>query len=500
MAVAGGAKQVSALPRRFKAVLLAVLLLAACEADPDGSSPGPAAEERDANSADRLIFWTGYDDLVAMTDVELDGWKRTGVDGFIIATQQLRGMGGAQDYTGDPGAALGGSNYDSQRRLRDSKIVARAKARGMKMYFSFYAVNFLNPSTPYVDWFNDTQWSEVVIPRVRDFAGAARLLGFDGIAIDQELYPQNGNVSTASWSWSYPGNARNEAGTRAQAKLRGAQLMAAVLQAFPKVELTIYNALLPEGWEALVQKEVNQIEGAYADTLHLDLLDGLTSVEGYEAVRLIDAIFYKSPQARGSDWNIANQYNANRIYSLLSRRLSNWTYASSRLHLSPFAWISSGDTKFEDARSPDYVAEQLLAFQKWGTGGEFANYAPKLRTFDYKSYETGIRAASTPTKIDTEAPTIVVTKHENAGSRLTVTGSARDNLAIRVVRWQIAGARAGTATMTWRPISGDVRGGWVWDMEWSAEIPLQAGENTVTVSVEDIKGLTATTTITVPGT
>lgn len=498
--VAGRAKHVSAISRRLLAVLLTVFVLAACEAGPDNLSPGPPAEGRDANSADRVIFWTGYGDLVTMTDAELDGWKRTGVDGFVIATQQLRGMGGAQDYTGDPEVGLDGANYDRQRGLRDSKIVSRAKAKGMKMYLSFYAVNFLNTSTPLNDWFSDTQWSEVAIPRVRDFAGAARLLGFDGIAMDQELYPQNGNVTTASWSWSYPGNARNEAQTRAQAKLRGAQLMTAVLQAFPKVEMMVYNALLPEGWEALVQKEVNQIEGAYGNTLHLDLLDGLASVEGYEAIRLIDAIFYKTPQLRGSDWNIANQYNANRIYSLLSRRLSNWAYASSRLHLSPFAWISSGDTKFEDARSPDYVAEQLMAFQKWGTGGEFANYAPNLRKFDYTSYEEGIRAASLPTRVDSEAPTVVVNRQDVSGTKLKVTGTARDNLAIRAVRLQPAGGRMIAAAMTWKPKSGNSRDGWEWEMEWSTELPLRAGENMITVTVEDIKGLIATTTITATGT
>jgi hypothetical protein len=54
--------------------------------------------------------------------------------------------------------------------------------------------------------------------------------------------------------------------------------------------------------------------------------------------------------------------------------------------------------------------------------------------------------------------------------------------------------------MTWRTISGDVRSGHRWAMDWVVpSIPLTAGENRITVTVEDIKGLTTSETIVVNG-
>ena len=42
-------------------------------------------------------------------------------------------MGGTQDFTGDSAASLSGDRYQLQRELRDSNIVGRAKAWGMKI-------------------------------------------------------------------------------------------------------------------------------------------------------------------------------------------------------------------------------------------------------------------------------------------------------------------------------------------------------------------------------
>lgn len=57
------------------------------------------------------------------------------------------------------------------------------------MYLGFYFANYANQATPLKDWFDEAGWSGVVAPKVRDVAGAARVLGFDGLAVDQELYP-----------------------------------------------------------------------------------------------------------------------------------------------------------------------------------------------------------------------------------------------------------------------------------------------------------------------
>jgi hypothetical protein len=139
-----------------------------------------------------------------------------------------------------------------------------------------------------------------------------------------------------------------------------------------------------------VQERINHLPRVFDNSIQINLWDGLSGVRGYRAIRWLDAIFYKTAHIAGASWDTALQYNANRIYSLLSRRFSGWSYASSRLYLSPFVWIDEGQSEFEKARPPVYVAEQLAAFRKWGIGGEFANYAYRgLRGFGLRAVPPG---------------------------------------------------------------------------------------------------------------
>jgi hypothetical protein len=341
---------------------------------------------------------------------------------------------------------------------------------------------------------------------VRDIAAAARSMSFAGIAVDQELYPQEGGAQTASWSWRYPGNRHSEAQVRAKVKDRGRQLMASMVRAYPGLELVAYDTQHPENWQAKVQAEVNQFRDVFGRDVRIDLWDGLSSVEGYSAIRWMDAIFYKSPQLPGSSWDTALEYNANRIYSYLSRRLSNWSYASSRLHVSPFSWIDEGpaDTEFDDARAPEDVVEQLEAFKKWGTGGSIANYAYRaLGAFDYGPYVQALRRASSPARVDERPPKLAVTSPPEAAGRVAagetidLKGVASDDLAIRAVRWYDERGRQGVARLTWN-FSGDERSGWNGEMSWSIDnlrIPRDATR--ITISAEDIKGLATELSLTV---
>ena len=127
---------------------------------------------------------------------------------------------------------------------------------------------------------------------------------------------------------------------------RGHQLMEAIVGAFPEVELQVYNAKFPDSWEELVQQKVNDLPG-FADHLDLAFWDGMSSADGYGAIRFSDTIFYKTSQLSGSTWDTSNQYNVNRLYALFSRRLSNWSYAASRIHISPFSWVDAGTSDFE---------------------------------------------------------------------------------------------------------------------------------------------------------
>jgi hypothetical protein len=461
-------------------------------------SPAQAAVTA-PNSADRLIMWTGCSALATLTDAELDAWKSRGADGFVCMGKQLWGMGGTQDFTGDPGAALASEKYTLQRSLRDSGIVARAKARDMKMYLGAKLVNYWNTATPLRDWFDDGGWSGTVLPSVARLTAAAKLLGFAGLAFDQELYKQHGGVMTASWNWSYPGNQRSEQAVRSKANQRGRELMTRILGAFPGVEIVAYDVRFPETWGELVQREINGIVGAFSRRLDIDFWNGLSSVEGYGSIRLLDHTFYKTPHL--GNWDNALRYHHNRLSSLLSRRLSNWSYASRRLNVSPFSWIGPGPktSAFDDARPVDYVTRQLEAFRRWGMGGEFADYvAGGLRSFDYTPYASAMSAASTPAVVDSEAPTLTVLGNDGTEGKARLRGTADDNLAVRAVRWETDRGHKGMATLSWKIESGTPRTGYVGKMSWSTQdIPLAAGDNRITVTVEDIKGLTTSTGITV---
>ena len=100
-----------------------------------------------------------------------------------------------------------------------------------------------------------------MLPGVAGLAGAAHLLGFDGIAMDGELYAQEGDVYTATWAWNYPGNTHTEQETRDEAALRGQQLMGAILQAFPDVQIADYAASFPDTWDSYVIDQNHGIRG-----------------------------------------------------------------------------------------------------------------------------------------------------------------------------------------------------------------------------------------------
>jgi hypothetical protein len=440
---------------------------------------------RASNGAHRIVFWTACPEVASLSNAELETWKARGVDGFVCQIGHLPGLGGTNEF---------------RKYLGASNIARRAHRRGLKMYLGFKAVNYYNTATPLKEWFDDAGWSTAVLPQVRRLAAKARRLGFAGLAVDQELYPQVGGATSASWDWDYRGNSHSEAKVRGEVRQRGRQLMRAMVRGFPRLELAAYDTELPQSWEEAVQKAVNGLPNAFAGKVHIDLWDGLSSVRGYKAIRLWDAIFYKSPHL--GSWGAALQYNANRVYSLLSRRFSNWGYASSRLHLSPFGWINPGPSpgEFDDGRPPEYVADQLAAFRRWGTGGEFANFVyGGLREFDYTPYVPAMRSASAPRIVDIDPPRLSVTTTRSVGRhRVAVTGFATDNFAIRAVRWRNDLGDKGVARLTWQVLSGDQRVGWNWRMKWSiGSVPLRRGTTRISIRAQDIKGLARSRRLTI---
>jgi hypothetical protein len=458
-----------------------------------------------SNSADAMIFWVNCAELAQLSRADLDRLIRDGVDGFVCMTGRLHTMGGTSRFTGDLGASLAGASYELQRSLRRSAVVKAAGTGRLRLYLGFKAADYYNLRTPFKDWFDDAAWSRGVLKPVRELAAAARSLGFAGVALDQELYPADERAVTASWNWDYPGSDRPESVVRAQVERRGRQLMTAMLAGYPGLELVAYDSVVPGSWAEKVQEVINDKPGAFAHDVRVDLWAGLSSVPGYAAIRWLDAILYKSPHI-GKDWSVALEYNANSIYSLVSRRFPKPGYAASRLQVTPFSWIDEGpsDSPFDDAREPAHVADQLAAFRAWGTGGMFGNYAYRGPVgFDYGPYADAMRSASTPGVVDREPPALSVTSPAGGGTidatddHVELAGTAHDNYAIRLVRWYDAKDRFGTAELVWEAedsLSPDAP----WVTRWRIRgVPLSRGINRITVVAEDIKGLASVRRLTV---
>ena len=323
----------------------------------------------------------------------------------------------------------------------------------------------------------------------------AKALGFAGLAFDEELYGTQAGPP-GDWNWNYPTNTHSEAAVRAQVKLRGAQMMQSIVTGFPGAEVLDIGFRLPEGWEELAQQVVNGIGNANAPRVDINFWDGMTSTPGYGQIRFLDSSFNKTPHMPRSNWDIALTYNTNRLYSMFSRRLSNWSYAASRVQVSTFAWIADGGSTFNAARSPSFVAEQLGAFRRWGTGDAFANYASSgLYGFDYAPYVAAMQAAAAPGVVDTQPPAITVgAKARVVADTALVSGSATDNMGIRAVRWTTASGRSGAAKMTWTVTGGDYAVGYQWRMDWLVEAGALPGEP-ITITTEDVRGLTTSTSV-----
>jgi len=228
--------------------------------------------------------------------------------------------------------------------------------------------------------------------------------------------------------------------------------------------------------------------------------DGIASVPGYSAIRWLDAAFYKAVQVSGATWDDALRYEARAVYSLLSRRFSNWAYAASRFYVTPFSWIDTGPCgcAFESARPPDYVAAQLAAFRRWGTGRTFANYAYRGPDgFDYAPYVQTMRAASRPGIVDSQAPRLSLSSPNATPKhgRASITGTATDDFAVRLIAWRDGLGDEGVAKLTADVGSPDGAA-----VRWSiAGIPVVGGSNTVWLRAEDIHGLSAVARVRIRG-
>ncbi len=294
--------------------------------------------------------------------------------------------------------------------------------------------NYWSGTAPFGDWFDDATWSNNVLPRLANLAGAAKLLGFAGVAFDSELYAGAG--AAGSWNWNYPGNTHSEAAVRSQARQRGAQLMSALVGAYPDVDIIAIHMVLPEGWSELVQQEINGISNAYQD-------DGEDRLLGRHDERLrlrphppdgprVQQDLAPVPGDMGHGVHLRPQSDVGDVQPTpleLGLRVAPHRLGSVRL----------------DRLGPGLVRRGPLPRRWRPSSPRSASGAPAVRSPTSRTraelasttgpYIPGMQAAAAPGTVDTHPPTGTVTHTTRSGAIVNVSGSATDNFAVRDVRW-----------------------------------------------------------------
>ena len=233
----------------------------------------------------------------------------------------------------------------------------------------------------------------------------------------------------------------------------------------------------------------------------------MTSVDGYAGIWFYDETFYKDTGMSAGNtqtWNSALTYEDNSLFSLFSQDFSNWSYAADHVYLSPSAWIDGAGAdggSYAAPLPPAYVATQLQAFRNWGMGGEFADFAYEpLDDFDYGPYVSAIQAAATPGTVESSPPTLAIVHQQTTGNVVSLSGTASDSYAIKDVSFTSSSGASGAAAASWQIDSGSYSTGYVSHTNWNIQsIGLRPGENTITVTAENIHGLTTSETIEVSG-
>jgi hypothetical protein len=122
-------------------------------------------------------------------------------------------------------------------------------------------------------------------------------------------------------------------------------------------------------------------------------------------------------------------------------------------------------------------------------GQYFTGLIDEVRVYNRALSPEEIQAdMAAPVDGDTQAPTVAITSpttaatYSTTASSLAIAGTSSDNISVAEVTWSASTGAAGTATGT---------------TTWSANVPLQAGSNVVTVTARDAANNVATATLTV---
>lgn len=447
---------------------------------------------------DHVGFWLSFDPFIQQTDAQLNTWKARGVDAFYFNLHFLWGHGGSFRFTGNPASVGAGAEWARQREIRDTNIIARCNARGIETYPIIYLLNAANPDRIFQYWFDDSGWANSTLPELSNVAAMCELYGATGLAFDGEQYAGPGTA----WSISGPpAQGQPAATTRAKVRQRGFDMGNTLAAACPGIEIAFYYMRLPESWDEECFRLLGSPNGSTNRTIW-NLVDGLigsniASLHGWDEGTM------KQPNGPAS-FHEAFKWDVNRIYAHVSR---NWFYrdlATTKLNVSRFTWIDDDPNagSFGSARTAAATQVHWDAVKNWTVGRRFANFCFRPPNgaisgypapFNYTSpenYLPVILDTSTVETVDASPPSLsnVATTGNLTTGPFNVSGQARDNFAIKSIRWVNNRGGSGVAQMTWVVESGAYGNTQVWRTDWTITgIPVVQGvQNTVTITCQDI--------------
>lgn len=243
------------------------------------------------------------------------------------------------------------------------------------MFFGRYACNFYNYWTMFARWEDDPGWVTMSNMWANN-ANFAYVNNYKGIIMDMEPYPVPhpdvpGLVvaNPGAWAWDYTHSGTNPFGltesfVRNAAEERGAQLMTAIVAAFPNVKIATYFNIFKDGW----RDKVYQANGGPATgpssvewAVVKEFWQGMTSVDGWKEITFLDESMYKDPQFPGATWDMALGYAVQWFRGFVN---TNFTHPE-RCRWAPFSNINNDGSPYGYYRGSSWVIQQWNKFAQY---------------------------------------------------------------------------------------------------------------------------------------